>query len=275
MRRPELLVLLAAFIWGVAFLFQKTAMQSVGPFTFLFARSALAALALAPFVRRETGGSLWPWAPLAGLAFFVAAGFQQSGIVTASVTHTSFLTSLYVVLTPFAAWVAFRRPPAREVWIGAGLALAGTWAMAGGDVRAFGRGEWLAIAGAVAWAAYMVLNQSGSGTGRPLGFTFGVFVTVAVLSLPVALVAEPITLPSLKAALPEMLFVGLCSSALTFGLFSIALRHVSGARAAVILSSEALFAALAGMVVLGERLDALGWAGAALILSAVVVVQRR
>lgn len=273
MGRAELMVLAAAFIWGVAFLFQKTAMADVGPFTFLFARAAIAAVALAPFARREKGGSLWPMAPLGGLAFFVAAGFQQSGIVTASVTNTSFLTSLYVVLAPLLAWLAWRRPPSWQVWLGAGAALAGAWALSGGRLTTFGRGEWLALAGAVVWAAYMLVTERAGPAGRPLTFTAGVFATVAVLALPVALLAEPQSAAALTAAAPEIIFVGLFSSALTFGLFSTALARVSGPKAAVLLSTEAVFAAMAGMVVLGERLPPLAWAGAALILAAVVVVQ--
>lgn len=273
MGRAELMVLAAAFIWGVAFLFQKTAMADVGPFTFLFARSAIAALALAPFALRERGGSLWPVAPLGGLAFFVAAGFQQSGIVTASVTHTSFITSLYVVFAPPLAWLVWRRAPSWQVWLGAGAALIGTWALSGGQIGAFGRGEWLALAGAVCWAAYMLITERAGLAGRPLTFTAGVFATVAVLSLPVALKFEPMSGAALVAAAPEMIFVGLFSSALTFGLFSMALGQVSGPKAAVILSTEAVFAALAGMVMLGERLPPLGWVGAAVILAAVIVVQ--
>lgn len=276
MTRAEGAVLLAAAIWGVAFLFQKTAMADVGPFTFLFARAFIAGLVMAPFALRERGTArVGTAAALAGLFFYVAAGFQQSGIVTASVTNTTFLTALYVVVVPFLAWAARRRPPAAKVWIGAFMALAGVWALSGGALTAFGRGEWLCAAGAFFWACYMLVSETGGQSGRPLTFTVLVFATVAALSLPTALTLEVIDPETLRKALPEMLFVGILSSAVTFGLFTWALAHVPGPRAAVLLSSETLFAAAAGMLVLGERLTPLGWLGAAAILGAVLVVQRK
>ncbi len=70
-----------------------------------------------------------------------------------------------------------------------------------------------------------------------------------------------------------ILYVGLLSSALTFGLLAVALRHVPPARATILLSLETVFAAIAGAVMLGERLPAIGWAGAALMMGAILVVQ--
>ncbi len=74
-------------------------------------------------------------------------------------------------------------------------------------------------------------------------------------------------------ALPEILFVGIFSSALTFGLMSIAMRQISAPRAAILLASEAVFAAVAAALLLDERLGLWGWTGAALILAAVILVQ--
>ena len=103
----DLALLLAATIWGVAFLFQKSATSHIGPLTFIAARCALAAVALAPFAwhegrstsapaeRRFPAIALW-----GGLAFFIAAWLQQAGLATATVTNTGFLTALYVVIIP-------------------------------------------------------------------------------------------------------------------------------------------------------------------------------
>jgi drug/metabolite transporter (DMT)-like permease len=99
--QADLLLLLGAAIWGYAFVFQKTAMEHVGPYTFIAARSIVAALALAPLAWRETraaGGTLPPGlsriALIAGAAFFLGAALQQFGLLTATVTNTGFLTAL-------------------------------------------------------------------------------------------------------------------------------------------------------------------------------------
>jgi drug/metabolite transporter (DMT)-like permease len=77
----------------------------------------------------------------------------------------------------------------------------------------------------------------------------------------------------LAAATPDILYVGLLSSALTFTILTVALQHTPPSEAAVIVSMETVFAALAAYLVLGERLSAMGWLGAALILSATLLLQ--
>jgi drug/metabolite transporter (DMT)-like permease len=107
----DLLVLLAALIWGFGYLAQKTAMDDIGPAAFVALRTSIAALVLLPFALREGGPRPWAMTVLGGLAFAAAALVQQTGMVTASVTNTAFLTALYVVVVPVLALVVLRRPP--------------------------------------------------------------------------------------------------------------------------------------------------------------------
>src|SRR5690606_19236556 len=116
------------------FVFQKTAMDHVGPLLFIGARAGLAALALAPVAwaeHRRSGSAPVPWsellpvAALGGAAFFLGAALQQTGLLTASVTNTGFLTALYVVITPFVAWAWHRKAPTRLIWAAVALSFAG------------------------------------------------------------------------------------------------------------------------------------------------------
>jgi drug/metabolite transporter (DMT)-like permease len=273
MTRADLLVLLAALIWGLAYLAQKTAMTDVGPVAFVASRATVAMLVLLPFALREGGPRPWGFMALGGVAFLAAAGIQQVGIVTASVSNTAFLTALYVIVAPILALVLWRRNAGWQVWTGAVLALAGAFALAGGELASFGTGDWLVAASAVGWAAYMLVTERAGAAGRPLSYTAGVFATVALLAWPVAFGRGEVSAPALLAAAPEILFVGVFSSALTFGLMAIAMRSIPAPRAAILLASEAVFAAVAAAVLLDERLGLWGWAGAALILAAVILVQ--
>src|SRR5689334_17460533 len=98
----DIALLFAAAVWGFAFVFQKSAMDHIGPLTFIAARGIVAAIALAPLAIRELRAAPPParpgFLPIAiwgGAAFFVAAWLQQAGLRTASVTNTGFLTALY------------------------------------------------------------------------------------------------------------------------------------------------------------------------------------
>jgi len=271
-RTADLLVLLAALIWGLAYLAQKTAMADVGPYAFVAMRASIAALVLAPFAWRE-GVPPLRLTLLGGAMFFAAVTIQQVGIVTASVTNTAFLTAVYIVLAPLMALVLWRRGAGWRIWLGAALALAGAFALAGGRLDSFGPGDWLVLASSIGWAGYMLVTEKAGLAARPLSYTAGVFVVVAACAWPLAIADGLPPLASLTPALPEILYVGILSSAVTFGLMAVAMRHIQSSRAAILLSAEALFAALFAALLLGERLAPLGLAGAGLILAAVVLIQ--
>ncbi len=276
----DLILLAAAAIWGFAFLFQKSATAHVGPLTFIAARSALAALALAPLAWREHGQAarsmprgLLSIACWGGLFFFVAAWLQQAGIKTATVTNTGFLTALYVVLTPFIAWGWNGRTPNPAVWPAVALSALGTWLLGGGGLGAFSEGDLLVALSAAFWAAHVVITGRASQFGRPIGFTAIQFAVVTGLAGLAVLPLETVTLAGLSAAAVDIAYVGLLSSALTFTLLTLALRHTPPSEAAVIASLETVFAAGAAYLLLGERLGAVGWVGAVLILAAILFVQ--
>ncbi len=282
MRRlhADLLLLFAAVIWGFAFVFQKTAMSVIGPLTFIAARSIVAALALAPLAWREKqhnpqapGADFFRVAVGGGVAFFLAATFQQFGLITATITNTGFLTALYVVFVPFIAWVWRRKAPVAIVWPAAVLSFVGMWLLGGATFSALAYGDGLVAICAVFWALHMVVTARASEHDRPMLFTCLQFVVVAALALLGAALTETVTLGQLREVWIEIAYVGLLSSALTFAILTVAMRHAPPAEAAVIVSTENLFSAVAGAVFLGERLDLINWTGAILILFATLLVQ--
>lgn len=276
----DLALAFAAVIWGLAFLFQKSAMSHVEPLTFIAARTGLAALALSPLAWREASRSgtqlqrgFWRIGTAGGAAFFVAAWLQQAGLQTATVTNTGFLTALYVVITPFIAWAWSGRAPGAVVWGAALLSAVGTWLLGGGTLDAFSPGDGLVAASAIFWALHVVVVGAAARHARPIGFTALQFAVVALLAFAGCLLLEQPRLEGLRGAAIDILYVGLLSSALTFTLLTIALQHTSPSEAAVIVSLETVFAAVAAYWLLGERLTGLGWIGATMILLATLLVQ--
>lgn len=282
MRRfhADLMLVACAAIWGFAFLFQKSAMEHVGPYTFVTARSIIACLALAPLAWLEHRRAETPVSPdllricaLAGATFFAGAAFQQIGLITATVTNSSFLTALYVVLTPLVAWMLMGRRPTMVVVVAVLVSFIGTWLLGGGSLGAFAIGDVLVAVSALFWATHVVAMGLAAPHGRPVLFTMLQFVVVALLGLAATLMLETVTLDELRRAAIDIAFVGLLSSALTFTLFTIALRYTSPTEAAIIASTETLFAAFAGYFFAGDRLAPIGVAGAGLILAAILLVQ--
>jgi drug/metabolite transporter (DMT)-like permease len=278
--KADLLLLFAAAVWGSAFYFQKTAMDHVGPFLFIGARAALAALCLAPLALREAheaGGSpprrVWIAGLCAGLAFFVAAALQQEGLITATVTNAGFLTALYVIATPIIAWVFLGRLPALMVWPAIILAFSGAWLLGGGTLAGFSRGDGLIALSAFVWGAHLLITSAASPFGRPVAFTTLQFAIVAIAGLMMAVMLEPVSLDRLVAAAPAIAYVGILSSAVTFTLLAVALKSTPPNEAAILVSTETLFAAAAGVILLGERLAPISWVGAGFMFAATLLVQ--
>jgi drug/metabolite transporter (DMT)-like permease len=284
-RRTHALFLLlgCAVIWGLAFLFQKAAMAHIGPFTFIAARSFVGSLALAPLACREIRPGpqqdVFEWRKmarqclLAGVVFFLASTGQQVGLVTATISNAGFLTALYVVLTPVMAWMIIGKKPSVWVWPAVGLSFIGTWLLGGGGLASFATGDYWVAGSAVLWAWHVVLVGQGASLGAASTFTAGQFFVSGLCALVVSLVHESPSLPGLWSALPAVLYVGILSSAVSFTIFAIAMRAVPAAEAAIIVSTESLFAALAGWLYFHERLGLMGWGGACLIFIATLVVQ--
>lgn len=288
--RADLLLLAAAAIWGLAFVFQKTAMASLGPFAFMAARGTVAALALAPFAMLEGRwshqlsaalrppswrgpGGLLAAGIQAGLAFAVACALQQFGLLTATASNGGFLTALYVVVIPALAWLLDGTRPGPVLVPAVALSISGTWLLGGGAFAALSSGDWLIVACALFWALHVLLSERGAAFDRPVLFTCVQFAVVALVGWAGAALFETPSVAAMWAASGEILYVGLLSSALTFTILTLALKHAPASEAAVIVSTESLFAAIAGALLLGEHLTPLAWVGAALIMAAVILVQ--
>src|SRR5262245_40822860 len=208
----DVALLLAAAVWGVAFLFQKAAMDHVGPLAFIAARGAVAALALAPSAWREhrraavapASRAFWSIAIWGGMAFFAAAWLQQAGIQSATVTNTGFLTALYVVLTPIIAWAWSGKVPGSMVWPAVALSALGPWLLGGGQVIAFSAGDRLVALSALFWATHVVITGRAAPFGRPIGFTAVQFAVVAALAGLGSALLETTTLSGLAGAAPDI-----------------------------------------------------------------------
>jgi drug/metabolite transporter (DMT)-like permease len=286
MSRPlaVLLLLIATAIWGLAFVAQKAAMAHMGPLTFSGVRFLLGGVALLPFafieLRRKavktTDFTPRLWLQIAALcaAFLIGSVLQQYGLAQTSVTNSGFLTALYVLFVPLIAFLVIRARPHPIIYIGAPLALIGIFYLNGGRLEAFNLGDMLVVVSAVFWGGHVfLLGLLSRQTGLPVVLSAVTFLSVGLICLAFAFGFEVPDLSGILAGWVQILYVGLMSTALAFTLQAIAQQNVPAANAAIILSAESLFAALGGALLLGERLPAIGYAGAALIFFAIILVE--
>ena len=279
--QANLILLLAGAIWGMGFVAQSSAMEDIGPFLFIGLRFTLATVVVLPFALREARhsdrpldrqglkGLLW-----IGVVLFLGMASQQNGLLTTTVTNSGFLTGLYVVFTPILAVLVLREMPHFIVWPCALLALGGIFLLSGGNLSALSQGDLLTILCAVFWAVQVILiGKFGKQTGRPLALSAIQFSVCAILGLTIAFVFETFDWVAIRAAGKEILFAGIFSSGVAFTLQAIGQRHTTPSQAAIFLSSESLFAALFGALLLGETMKGIGYAGCALIFLSMLLVE--
>ncbi|MCB5201367.1 DMT family transporter [Neorhizobium sp. T786] len=279
--QANLVLLLAAAIWGGGFVAQSTAMDKIGPFWFVGLRFAIAALAVLPFAWLEARKSEtklvrrdWLAFGFVGLALFSGAITQQIGLMTTTVTNSSFLTGLYVVFVPVISVVALRRYPHWIIWPAAGMSLSGIFLMSGGALTNLTTGDLLSIVCAFFWGVQIILaGLFVMSSGRPLALSFTQFAVCSLLCLLIAPWVETISVDVILASGKEILYVGLISSGLAFVLQVIGQRYTTASQAAIFLSSEALFGAFLGALLLGEVLPPLGYLGCVIIFAAMLIVE--
>lgn len=276
----NLLLLFAAIIWGSAFVAQSTAMDSIGPIIFNGIRFLLGALFVVPFAYWEWKRSTNPIPPkghfygfLVGVIFFVAVLTQQYGFFTTSVTNAGFLTALYVVFTPILGILIFRQLPSPAIWPIVGLAMMGAYLLAG-NLESMKVGDMLMIVSALFWALQIIfLGRMVSHYGNPVMVAFVQFLTAGILGLVGGLIFEPFNISHLQDAWFEIIYTGVFSCGIAFTLQAVAQRYTPPADAAILLSSESLFAALSGAIFLGETLGRSQWIGCAMIFSCILMVE--
>ena len=274
-------LLLATAIWGFAFIAQKSAMDAMGPLTFTGARFLLGGLLILPLALRENArqpqrltGRQWALIVFMSLNFFGGAVLQQYGLLFTTVTNSGFLTGLYVLFVPVILLLVFRQPPHKVVWLGVPVALIGLFLLNGARLDRLNTGDGLVIGSAVFWALHvLLLGYLARETARPIFISSMSFLIAGTLGSLGAFAFEVPTLDALSSGWIEILYAGALSTAIGFTLQAVGQQHVPPANAAIILSAESLFAALGGALILGERLELIGYFGVAMVFAAVLLVE--
>ena len=284
--KSDALLLTTAIIWGFAFVAQRIGMDFVGPFTFNGIRFAIGSLSLLPLVLISRGQPtatqriLPPvgWKTIIfggsalGLALFAGASLQQIGLVYTTAGKAGFITGLYVIIVPILGLV-WRQQPKVGTWIGALLAAFGLYFLSVTEQFTIELGDLLVLVGAFFWAAHVLIVGWLSPRINPLKLAFSQYLACSILSLITAVIVEDISMHSIFQAAIPILYGGLLSVGIAYTLQVVAQRDAHPAHAAILLSLEAVFAAIGGWLVLGEIISARGLFGCGLMLAGMLLSQ--
>jgi drug/metabolite transporter (DMT)-like permease len=275
-RRGPLLALVGVTaIWGVTFVQVQDALALYPLFAFLSVRFAISTLALAPFAWRSLR-ALPREGYIAGIGVGVllaaAYGLQTAGLELTTVASTGFITGLYVVFTPLLALVFFGTAVPRALWLGVALAVLGLLLLSGiPGGSAFGNA--LVLANAVFQSFQITAMEKFAPRYDPRALTFLQMATSFVGFTVIAVSLGELEAPREASVWGALLVTGLFAGALGYLIATWVQGRTTAARAALVFTLEAPFAALFGVLLAGEVLGWAGWLGCGVMMVGIILAE--
>ena len=262
-------------VWGVTFVQVQDALVLYPLFAFLAVRFAISTAVLAPFAWRPLRET--PSAGLlagAGVGVLLASAYalQTAGLELTTVASTGFITGLYVVFTPLIALALFRTRVPPALWAGIALALVGLLLLngvPGGSTV----GNALVLANALVQALQIAAMERFAPRYDPRALTFLQMATSFVGFTVIALAVGQLEVPRGITVWGALLVTGVFAGALGYLVATWVQARTTAARAALVFTLEAPFAALFGVLLAGEVLGWLGALGCAVMLAGIVLAE--
>lgn len=281
------LLLIASVIWGTAFVFQRTGMDNIGPITFNAARTALSALVVAPFALWNLKIATFPIPEerkaylrntiiggiFCGVFLTLASAMQQTGLLYTSAGKGGFLSSMYLLPVPFLNMLLFRKRIRWPVWIAVVMAVAGMYLLCLTESFRLEQGDSFMCIAALMFALQIMCCDYFAPKGDPVAIAAIQFATVSILSWPVAFIIEEPSITGLVSGGIPLLYCGILSGGVGYTFQVIAQRHTDPTPASLLMSMEAVFAVIAGAILLEERMNDRELLGCLILFVAMILVQ--
>ncbi len=306
--KNSLCLLLAATIWGIAFVAQSVGMEYVGPFTFNGVRSLIGALVLVPVIlllnrsRDTSSGSagstipesasngtkksaattaaaspyknrdLWIGGIACGIALFAASNFQQFGIKYTTVGKAGFITACYIVIVPIIG-LFMKKKCSPFIWTAVVMALIGLYLLCITDGFSIGLGDLLVLICAFLFSLHILVIDYFSPRTDGVKLSCIQFLVCGILSMIPALILEHPQISSILTAWLPILYAGVMSCGVAYTLQIVGQKNVNPTVASLILSLESCISVLAGWALLGQKLSAKELLGCVIMFAAIILAQ--
>lgn len=277
------MLLAASFFWGTTFVAQILGMEGLGPYTYAASRFALGTLLIgtlwyayrgkrAAERRAGTFHSGFRAGIPVGLAMFVGVTLQQVALLYTTAGKTAFITTLYIVLVPLAAVLLGQRVRAAQ-WGGALLAFAGVYFLSVHGALTLNTGDILVFLCSFFWMGQILLIDRFARAVDPIELCLMQMIVCTIGSTALAVVYETFVWMDLWYAAVPILYAGIFSCGVAYTCQILGQAYVEPTQAAILMSTEAIFAAVAGWIILGETMSGIQMLGCALLLGGALMAQ--
>ena len=278
-------LIVCTFIWGTTFVAQDSGMDHIGPFTFNAVRFFVGFLAVVPFFliferkkikeqlvdkKNKFYKSILP----VGIFLFLGTVFQQISLLYTNIANSAFFTVFYVPMVPIIIYFLFSKKIHWAIWPSVVFCVIGVYFLSdfsNSDIR---YGDSLVIIGALFWALHIIyIGKIIEDFDLPFFIAVLQNIIVAVFSFILVIIFEEIDFSKIKLETFEILYAGILSGGAAFALQIFGQQNISSAPAAIIMSLEGVFAAIAAWLILNQILGLNNIIGCLLILLGVLFSQ--
>lgn len=290
----NIMLLATAVIWGSQVVFQKIAAMKMGAASFLATRYFMGVLTMlviayfmAQYEKRQavrTGNPvpsrdsryykrLFLIAPFCVFSNLLANFLVQYGLAFVPASKAAFLNAIYIIFTPILSWIVYRNRTSIFTWIGTVIAVIGLYYLCMTETLTFERADLIILASTIFYALHIVLIAKYVHEFVGIHFSIVEFTTAAIVCFAVGIIFEGLTMEQIMSVIPSILFCGIGGIGICYALQVTAQKHTDPTVAALLMSLESVFAAIAGYLFLNERFTQREFLGIILISIAIVLAQ--
>ena len=282
--KGNLLLLIASFIWGTAFIAQASGMYYVGPLTFTFVRFLMGALTIFPliyffekkiFFKLITNKKTLIIIICTSISLGLGATVQQYALLYTEVSNAAFITALYVPMVPLILRIILKKEIHFSIWIAVIVCLFGLYLLTAepkSETASFY--DILLIFAALCFAIQIILTDIYTKSNQaPFTFAFSQYFLIFAVSFVFAIFLEKPTLVNIRLEFFEIFYAGALSVGVAYTLQIIGQKKTSPAPAAIILSMETVFAAIFAWILISQSMSLTKILGCFLIFLGIIIAQ--
>ena len=288
--RQVVFPILAAFIWGTAFVAQDLCADSIGTFAFNATRYFIAVLALLVVIaisdrakkdkpalsaeeKKAASKQLWLGGLCCGVALAIASNFQQAGLVAGTdAGKAGFITALYVVLVPVFG-LFFKRKVSLPVWIAVVCSVVALYLLCIKGDFSLAAGDLLILVCAVCFAVHILVIDHFTAYCDGVKLSCLQFLFAGIISAVCMFLFETVDFAAIWSCILPLLYVGIFSCGVGYTLQILAQKDSNPTVVTILLSLESVFAVIAGAIILHQQMTAREYIGCVVMFVAVILAQ--
>ena len=288
--RQVVFPILAAFIWGTAFVAQDLCADSIGTFAFNATRYFIAVLALLVVIavsdkakknrptptaeeKKAANKQLWLGGLCCGVALAIASNFQQAGLVAGTdAGKAGFITALYVVLVPVFG-LFFKRKVSLPVWIAVVCSVVALYLLCIKGDFSLAAGDLLILVCAVCFAVHILVIDHFTAYCDGVKLSCLQFLFAGIISAVCMFLFETVDFAAIWSCILPLLYVGIFSCGVGYTLQILAQKDSNPTVVTILLSLESVFAVIAGAIILHQQMTAREYIGCVVMFVAVIMAQ--